>query len=159
MGSHHSALIIKDEWLTPPSILKELGVFDLDPCAPKNRPWDMANHHYTIDDNGLEKNWFGRVWCNPPYGLKTKYWLQKCAEHNNAISLIFARTETEMFVEHVWKKASALLFIYGRLFFHHSSGEKAKSNSGAPSVLVSYGDECAKILSQCNIEGKFIQLI
>lgn len=32
----------KDEWLTPPGIIKSLGEFDLDPCAPVKRPWDMV---------------------------------------------------------------------------------------------------------------------
>ena len=35
-----------DEWLTPPEIIRALGPFDLDPCAPVNRPWDTANDHY-----------------------------------------------------------------------------------------------------------------
>lgn len=34
MGSHQSATMTKDEWLTPPSILMALGQFDLDPCSP-----------------------------------------------------------------------------------------------------------------------------
>jgi hypothetical protein len=38
----------KDEWLTPPEIIKSLGEFDLDPCSPINRPWDTAKNHYTI---------------------------------------------------------------------------------------------------------------
>ena len=60
----------KDEWLTPPPILQALGEFDLDPCSPINRPWDTANNHLTINDNGLSQTWGGistRVWCNPPY--------------------------------------------------------------------------------------------
>lgn len=65
----------KDEWLTPPSILKALGDFDLDPCSPINRPWDTAKKHYTIEDNGLNKKWEGRVWCNPPYGDEAEDWI------------------------------------------------------------------------------------
>ena len=53
IGSHQSANMKTDEWLTPPSILKALGHFDLDPCASKNRPWNTAGVHYTIDDDGL----------------------------------------------------------------------------------------------------------
>lgn len=56
----------KDEWLTPPEIITALGPFDLDPCSPVNRPWATANNHYTILDDGYNKKWFGRVWCNPP---------------------------------------------------------------------------------------------
>lgn len=68
MGSHESARMGTDEWLTPPYIIESLGEFDLDPCSPVNRPWDTAKHHYNINDDGLSKDWFGRVWLNPPYG-------------------------------------------------------------------------------------------
>ena len=51
-----------DEWLTPPEILRALGAFDLDPCAPVVRPWETAAHHYTAQDDGLALPWFGRVW-------------------------------------------------------------------------------------------------
>lgn len=87
----------KDEWLTPPHVLEQLGVFDLDPCSPVNRPWDTAKYHMTINDDGMSKKWEGRVFCNPPYGTQTKHWLDKCAEHGNCIALVFARTETKMF--------------------------------------------------------------
>ncbi len=148
--------MLKDEWLTPPEILCALGSFDLDPCAPISRPWPTASKHYTILDNGLSLPWFGRVWCNPPYGLEAAHWLERCADHGDAVALIFARTETKMFFEHVWHKASALLFIEGRLHFHHVDGSRAKANSGAPSVLVAYGDNNVKALQGCGIPGKLI---
>ena len=95
---YHNQSDGKDEWLTPPEIIKALGEFDLDPCAPVKRPWPTAEKHYTIQDNGLLKPWQGRVWCNPPYNDAAK-WLARCAEHGNAIALVFARTETKMFFE------------------------------------------------------------
>lgn len=147
----------KDEWLTPPEIIRSLGVFDLDPCSPINRPWDTANKHYTILDDGLSSDWHGRVWCNPPYGRQASDWLKKCAEHGNAIALVFARTETKMFFEHVWDKATALFFIKGRIKFHHVNGSKSGS-AGAPSVLIAYGSENAKSLQDCSLDGKLIWL-
>ena len=66
----------KDEWLTPPEIIKALGDFDLDPCSPINRPWNTAKNHFNINDNGLMQNWFGRVWCNPPYGKYAEHFLE-----------------------------------------------------------------------------------
>lgn len=114
----------KDEWLTPPEIIKALGKFDLDPCSPVNRPWNTADNHYTIDDNGLMMPQDGRVWCNPPYGNQTGIWLEKCALHKDAIALTFARTETRMFFDAVWNKAHAVLFIKGRLKFYHVSGKE-----------------------------------
>lgn len=128
MGSHQSASMKNDEWLTPPYILNALGEFDLDPCSPVSRPWATANNHYTIKDDGLSKDWFGKVWCNPPYGTEVSKWLKKLAEHGNGIALIFARTETKMFFDHVWNKADALLFIEGRLSFYDINGQMAKAN-------------------------------
>jgi hypothetical protein len=149
--------MIKDEWLTPPEIIKALGPFDLDPCAPVKRPWDMAEKHYTIEDNGLSKPWFGRVWLNPPYGLQAEVWLKRLAEHKDGIALIFARTETEMFFSEVWAKATALLFLQGRLYFHRVDGTRATGNSGAPSVLIAYGQENARILRESKLKGVFVE--
>lgn len=160
MGGHQSAAMLKDEWLTPPHILQALGQFDLDPCAPhaSRRPWDTASKHYSIEDNGLAQPWHGRVWCNPPYGLEAAKWLARLADHGNGIALIFARTETRMFFDHVWPKADALLFIEGRLHFHHVDGTRAAANSGAPSVLVAYGSNNADVLQSCGISGQYVSL-
>lgn len=158
MGSHQSAAMKNDEWLTPPSLLESLGPFDLDPCSPVDRPWSTAHEHLTVDDDGLASCWHGRVWLNPPYGREAKQWLARLAEHGRGTALIFARTETEMFFEEVWSKATAVLFLKGRLHFHHVCGKRAKANSGAPSVLVAYGRRDAHRLEMSELEGQFIWL-
>lgn len=156
MGGHQSAAMLKDEWLTPPHVLRALGPFDLDPCAPIVRPWAMAERHYTIEDDGLSREWCGRVWCNPPYGKHVARWLDRCFEHGNAIALIFARTETEAFFDTVWRKATAAMFLDGRLHFHHVGGRRAAANSGAPSVLVAYGENNAAALRDSGLAGALV---
>lgn len=156
MSDHTNPVMLKDEWLTPPDLLKNLGWFDLDPCAPIKRPWDTAQNHFTIEDDGLNQPWKGRVWCNPPYGKEAGKWLARMAEHENGLALIFARTETKTFFSEVWNKAAALLFIEGRLHFHHVNGDRANSNSGAPSVLIAYSYGDAKCLRECGIKGKYL---
>lgn len=158
IGGHQSAKAGKDEWLTPPGLIKALGSFDLDPCAPIQRPWETAHNHFTILDDGLKKTWYGRVWCNPPYGLAASMWLERCAAHGNSIALIFARTETKMFFDWVWGSADAILFLRGRLFFHHVDGRVASANAGAPSALIAYGKDNAVALETSGIPGKFIKL-
>jgi hypothetical protein len=150
----------KDEWLTPPQILRAIGPFDLDPCAPIIRPWEMAAQHYTVPDNGLHKPWHGRVWLNPPYGPPPVVgpWLCRMVEHGRGTALIFARTETELFFETIWKKATAIHFLRGRLYFHHVDGRRAAANAGAPSVLVAYGEHDADILKGSGIAGQFVRL-
>ena len=158
IGGHHSPRMGKDEWLTPPEILTALGSFDLDPCSPVNRPWPTAVKHYTALDNGLRQVWTGRVWCNPPYGRETGRWLARCAEHGNATALIFARTETADWVEHVWKKAHAILFLWGRLYFYHVDGTRAGANAGGPSALISYDETNTLALERSGLPGRVICL-
>jgi len=158
IGSHHSAKPKNDEWLTPQWVVESLGPFDLDPCSPINRPWDTATKHFNLHDNGLMQPWDGFVWLNPPYGKETGAWLDKLALHGNGIALIFARTETDMFFSTVWSKATSVKFIKGRLFFHYVDGRKARANSGAPSVLVAYGEEADIRLRDCNIKGHYVNV-
>lgn len=156
----------KDEWLTPPEIIKALGPFDLDPCAPVNRPWPTATRHLTNatpEDDGLLADWGDPtqfVWCNPPYDNKVcGAFLKRMACHNNGIVLIFARTETDNWHRYIWPRASGVIFIRGRLSFHHVDGTKG-GTAGAPSALVSYGltaqAKLVQAVAAATIPGKFI---
>lgn len=158
IGGHQLPIMQKDEWLTPPEIIDLFPTFDLDPCSPKKPIWEIARRFYTKEDNGLMQDWFGRVWLNPPYGKETSIWMEKLKKHNNGIALIFARTETKTFFKNVWNGASSIFFLEGRLYFHHVDGTKAKANSGAPSVLISYGAECKELLRNLKYRGKWIDL-
>ncbi len=162
MGGHQSHGKGENVWLTPPEIIAACGPFDLDPCFAEPRPWATARCHYGPDVEsglgGLHAEWFGLVWCNPPYDDKAGAWLAKCADHGNAVALTFARTETSTFHSEVWNKADALLFLKGRLFFYRPNGQRAKHNAGAPSVLVAYGETACGKLRNSKIKGKWIDL-
>ncbi len=161
MGTHQSAASINEVWLTPPPILDALGPFDLDPCAcPDPRPWDTAARHYGKAENGLARAWEGRVWLNPPYGGPTVVgpWMKRLAAHGTGTALIFARTETEVFHEAVWSAATAVLFLRGRLHFHHADGRRSAQNAGAPSVLVAYGEDDARRLKDSGLGGMFLRV-
>lgn len=158
MGSHHSAASQTDEWLTPPELVNALGPFDLDPCSPGDRrPWDTAARHYSIEDDGLRQPWSGRVWLNPPYS-DASHWLRRMSEHNNGTALIFARTETAAWFDYVWPYATALLFIRGRMNFHFVDGRRSGYNSGAPSVLIAYGESDAAVLASEPVPGRYVRL-
>lgn len=146
LSSHQCAHMKTDEWLTPPEIIRALGEFDLDPCAPITRPWATAREHYTLEHDGLTQEWRGRVWCNPPFGREAVKWLRRMVEHGNGIALVPARTETAMFYECVWGVADAVLFIKSRPHFHRVDGTRADFNSGAPICLIAYGKANARAL-------------
>ena len=147
-----------DVWLTPPYILEAVGPFDLDPCASVDRPWDTAAKHFTIEDDGLAQEWTGRIWCNPPYGPPMAKWLQRLAAHpGGGMALIFARTETKAFFDHVWDKADAILFLKGRIRFYKPDGTLG-GTAGSPSVLIAYGDSEVTRLETCGLAGKLVYL-
>lgn len=145
------------EWLTPPDLVKKLGEFDLDPCTPINPPFVHAKTNFTIIDDGLTKSWFGRIYMNPPYGKGMETWIEKLKNHGNGIVLIFARTETKCFFNHIWYDADAILFVKGRIKFYNIDGEQ-KGTPGAPSVFIAYGNENALALKNSGIEGRYLNL-
>lgn len=158
IGGHHNPTAKTEAWLTPPYVLKPLGPFDLDPCACEDRPTWAAPQYYTERDDGLSKPWTGRVWLNPPYGAKTGWWLNRLASHGDGIALIFSRTETDMFFEHVWNRADAVFFFRGRLNFHFPNGTRVPANAGAPSVLAAYGERNAIAIRDSGLPGRFVNL-
>jgi hypothetical protein len=85
-------------------------------------------------------------------------WVQQLAAHGNGIALVIARTDTRAFFESVWDKADAVLFLRGRLTFHHVSGKISDTGCTAPNVLVAYGAANVATLRECSDLGRFIEL-
>lgn len=157
----------KDEWLTPPELIKFLGEFDLDPCAPhkSKRPWPTAKQHYSgmnwqhgVEDVcGLQVEWKGRVWLNPPYGKETFKWLERLSIHKSGIALIFARTDTKGFHREIFQKAHSILFLEGRIRFYHVTG-KIGDTPNAASCLISYSTKDTEALRNSGLKGKLVIL-
>ena len=156
---HHQTTVGKnDEWITPKWIIDNLGIFDLDPCSPINRPFKTAMHHYTINDDGLKKDWFGRVWLNPPFNRYQKHlWMKRMCGHNNGIALIPANMETEVFKKYVYGKASGICFLDRRPHFCYVDGKEAKANSGCTIVLIAYGKCNMQKLIESNLGYCFVE--
>lgn len=90
-----------NEHYTPHDIInatKEvIGEIDLDPASNLiAQQWIGATKFYTKEDDGMSKNWEGRVWLNPPYGKKSKdnygagKWFEKLHESYISGSVIEA---------------------------------------------------------------------
>lgn len=147
-----------DEWYTPREIIESLGEFDLDPCAPVAPLWSTAKNAFTKHDDGLSQEWFGRVWLNPPYSRPLiERFVEKMAEHNNGIALLFNRADSKMFHEQIFDKATAILFMRKRIRFYRPDGTQGGS-PGCGSVLIAYGYKNALLLKESGIEGKYVEL-
>lgn len=146
------------EWYTPPEIINSVGVFDLDPCTSKEAILinDSAKNFYTKADNGLLKDWYGRVWLNPPYDNIAPF-MAKLAKHGNGVAPVYNRSDTVWFHDYVLRSAGGIFYFQGRVKFYNQFGEM-KGTPGAPSVLVAYGEYNIHRLSLCGLKGIFKRL-
>ena len=147
-------------WLTPPHIVESLGPFDLDPCCPPNMPWRTAAQMICRPDDGLAVNRTGkRVWLNPPYGRDAIPFLRKMAENRQrgGILLIFARTDTSAWHDWIFPYAYGILFLRGRLRFHHPDGTPGETAT-APSALVAYSENDFVRLYNSSLVGAFLRV-
>lgn len=151
----------KVDYITPKWIIDALWPIDLDPCASKTRPWPTAKNHYT--EGGLQKPWKGFVYVNPPYGRGNGEpgFLERLAEHGNGVALIFVKTETALWQELIFPKASAILFIgrgkgtplgSNRVVFCNTDGSSTGGHFSG-SALVGFGAVAVKRLSSGKVPG------
>lgn len=147
MDVHYSS--VSEEWYTPYEIIKRaeqaLGEIDLDPCAEKEEGVP-AKEHYKKEDDGLSKDWNGRVFLNPPYGRKIGAWVEKLvAEHRDekrttaAVALLPSRTDTQWYAMLDDFPRCQLL---GRLKFRGAKGAEHPAPFGSVVVYLG-GDEDA----------------
>jgi phage N-6-adenine-methyltransferase len=79
---------MSDEWYSPKSIFDALNVeFDLDVAHPDFKTDVPTKRYYTINDDGLQMDWVGLVWMNPPYSKPTP-WIEKWLNHANGLALV-----------------------------------------------------------------------
>lgn len=126
-------------WHTPPALFAAIenvvGGFDLDPCAPENGAGPVrATIKFSATEDGLTREWRGRVFMNPPYGTVIGHWIAKANDEakngSQVIGLVPARTDTLWWHNHIAGK-SDVIFLKGRLAF--GDGKRA---APFPSALV-----------------------
>lgn len=126
------------EWETPLAFFNALDEqyhFTLDVCAtPQNA---KCTAYYTRDQNGLEQEWHGHCWMNPPYGRGIGAWVKKAYEAACmgalVVCLLPSRTDTAWWHEYCMK--GEIRFIRGRLKFGGS-----KNPAPFPSAVVVFGN-------------------
>lgn len=136
-----------NEWYTPPEYVEAarrvLDEIDLDPasCEEANAVV-KARKYYTAQDDGLQHDWPGRVWLNPPYGGLTAKFINKLVEQfklgitQEAILLVNSHaTDTDWF-QPLWD--FVLCFTNHRINFYGPGGQKGNGSTHG-SVFVYLG--------------------
>ena len=154
LGSHQQSVGRSQVHITPRWLVDRLEPFDLDPAAADPRPWACAVTNWST--HGLERDWFGLVYLNPPFDrYEVGSWIAKLAAHGNGITLLHARTEAGWF-EPIWQRAAAILFMADRIKFCRPDGSEQPANSGAPPILAAFGDEAVLRLRRSGIAGALV---
>jgi len=122
-----------DEWFTPDEHIvlarTVLGTFDLDPAShAKAQHRIRAATFFTQEQDGLSREWRGRVWLNPPYSQpKIEQFVDKlicevaARRVTDAIMLTNSATDTSWF-QKAARSASSICFTRGRLRFVSPDG-------------------------------------
>lgn len=153
----HESTARSDEWYTPAWIFEALSVkFDLDPCAAPDgkAPASRWVRHEIFGSGGLEFDWYGTVWLNPPFGRRNgiKSWLDKLVAHGNGIAIVPNRTGADWWQDAV-VAADAVLFVRKKIRFLRPDGSEGGS-PGYGNVLMAYGSDMARALLDSKIPGK-----
>jgi hypothetical protein len=124
-----------NNYLTDPKLIKALGRFDLDPACPPKMPWRTARHMWTEKEDGLKREWRGRVWLNPPY-RNVMEWTEKLAAHEpGGCALLNGRSTETRATQHLLQNCAGLYLFLGRLTFWRTDG-KPFPQRWFPSLLI-----------------------
>ncbi len=149
-------VIASDEYYTPPEFVKRLGHFDTDPATPVNARWRTADVMYNKIDDGLTKEWQGRVFLNPPYSHPLiEEFMKRMGEHHNAIALIIPKFGTKMFREIIYPYCDAIFILKERVKFYNMDYIQQRSPV-CQSMLVIYGKENILAVKNSGLQGQWL---
>lgn len=115
-----------DELYTPKALFDKLGLeFDLDVASSYNENIATpTTHRFTIEDDALSKEWFGRVWMNPPFS-KPSPWVDKWLKHGNGVMLT-PLGGNGRWLQKAWDSEAAVVCMPPNVGFINTDGEERK---------------------------------
>lgn len=156
-----------NEWYTPrayiDAVIILMGAIDLDPASSKQANETVgAADIFTIDDDGLTQDWYGRVFLNPPYGRDNgqENWSRKLVEEfaagnvTEAVLLVNAVTDTKWF-QRLWNYP--ICFTDHRISFYKSNGNEDRPTHG--NAFVYLGTNTADFIRLFAPFGAIVQRI
>lgn len=127
-----------NEWYTPMEYIemarRVMGSIDLDPASTDfAQEVVRAEKYFTEDSDGLNQDWAGNIWLNPPYENKLiMQFIDKLIgekEVSQAIVLTNNNTDTQWFKK-LFNWCDLLCFTTGRINFHKKDNTISAPTNG-----------------------------
>lgn len=141
-----------DTLQTPEWVWKALGPFDLDPCSGEHTTIANTNWWDGRGEDGLSIEWFGFVWCNPPFSQK-EIWVEKMIQHGRGILILPERGSAPWFGPLAEK--AGMYFTMGKKI--NFIGGPSSNNLG--SVLFPFGAKARARILKSGLPGHFNRVI
>jgi phage N-6-adenine-methyltransferase len=153
-----------NEWYTPAQYLdaarRVLGAFDLDPASNPTANRDVqAERYFSIEDDGLSREWRGRIWLNPPYGGLSGAFVARLVEQFAAglvvaaVLLVNSNSTDASWFQPLWNHL--LCFTDHRINFISPDGPESGSTHG--SVFVYFGSDRHAFIREFTPFGAVVQ--
>src|SRR6056297_1525253 len=139
-----------------------LRPIDVDPCSGEDTHIGR-DANYDKSDDGLWKQWHGRVFVNPPFSQK-RAWLQKVIEEQGNTDCIFVVTPDSTDTKSWWhsyiaEAADYIWFSRGRIsYINPETGERAKNPTFGTAISV-FGEPGARTIARLQSEGQLLQTV
>jgi len=144
-----------NEWYTPQKYIESaklvMNTIDLDPASSiEANKIVQANNIFTIEDDGLSKDWFGNVWLNPPYSTDSinKFidkLINELGHIEQCILLVNNATDTIWF-QKIVVLCNSICFPKGRIKFYKVDSEKCSPLQGQ--CFLYFGDNYANFIKE-----------
>lgn len=154
------------EWYTPAEYVETardvLGGIDLDPASCKQANKTIqAKTIYTINDDGLQKTWQGRVWMNPPYGRACGEFVSKLVESYDAgevtaaIALLNGYGFDTTWFQPLWD--FPICFTNHRISFESPNKKPGEGGPANGNVFIYLGKEAKRFASRFSQFGTVVR--
>ena len=156
-----TSVVMEGDFYTRPDIVeparRTMGGINLNPAScPDANGVVQATDFFGIKENGLLRDWYGRVWLNPPFGKWNEGWAPKVVHewergHIDQMCLLAStRAITGQGFLPIKETADALWIGHGRIPFW---GPKATSSPDEGHVVFYFGERRAAFRAEFEGSG------
>ncbi len=154
----------ENDWYTPNKYIESartvLDGIDLDPASSDLAQKTVkASTYYTAETNGLDKDWMGSVWMNPPYSMpEIQNFIDKLLSENISEWIVLTNNSSDTGWFHkLLDSADLVCFTKGRVGFENVEGQTMATRQGQ--AFFYKGKNKEKFIENFNIFGAILEVL